>query len=165
MVGMQPGRRRLVWRTALRGLLSITLLAGAVASLIYGAKYHFVTVFQEEETEISITLQPPPPLGMPGELPFGTPGARSPFDEMPPPGMEQPFDEPESADPAAPYVEPPPPELAPPLQSIKQKVIVTEEKDESELTLIREVTFGGIALRDSELWRTYTGQPPSMCPT
>lgn len=165
MVGMQRGQRRPVWRTVLRGLLSIVLFAGAVASLIYGAKYHFVPVSEEGEIEISIAPPPPlPPMGIPGELPFETPGMGPPLGEMPPPDMEQPFGEPELPGPAAPHVEPFPPGLPPFFDTIKQKVITTE--DESEPTLIREVTFGGVTLLDSgELLRTYTGQPPSMCPT
>jgi len=38
--------------------------------------------------------------------------------------------------------------------------------EESEPELIREVTFGGVTRLDTgETKRTYTGQPPSLCPT
>lgn len=38
--------------------------------------------------------------------------------------------------------------------------------DESEPALVREVTYGGVARTSSgEIQRTYTGEPPSQCPT
>ena len=38
--------------------------------------------------------------------------------------------------------------------------------DESEPALVHEVTYGGVARTSSgEIQRTYTGKPPSQCPT
>ena len=37
---------------------------------------------------------------------------------------------------------------------------------EPEWVLVREVTIGGVArLENGELKRTYSGQPPALCPT
>jgi hypothetical protein len=132
---------RLMWKSILRASLSIVLLAGAVGLLIYGARFHAVPVSHEEEIEVSVA--PPMPLApptLPGEPPFGQPG-------------EGPV-----------FVDPFQGALPPFLQTIKKKHIVTE--NESEPRLIREVTFGGVArLSSGSLVRTYTGQPPSLCPT
>jgi hypothetical protein len=130
-----------MWKPVLRALLPIAVFLGALGLLIYGARFHFVPVSQEEEIEVSIappTPFVPPPI--PGQPPFGQPG-------------EGPL-----------FVDPFQRALPPFLQTIKAKVIVTE--NESEPTLIREVTFGGVARPTSGiLMRTYTGQPPSLCPT
>ena len=46
----------------------------------------------------------------------------------------------------------------------KEKVVITVNEPESRL--IREVTIGGVTRRGSgELWRTYRGEPPALCPT
>ena len=74
--------------------------------------------------------------------------------EMPPlpppmPGMEEGFPE-----------EGPPPFAEPTTE------IVHVAKPASELTLVWETTFGGVTLCDTgELLRTYSGKPPSLCPT
>jgi len=53
----------------------------------------------------------------------------------------------------------PPP---PPPRPLKLLVLA----DEAEFVLIREVTFGGVTrLESGELKRTYSGRPPSLCPT
>jgi len=121
--------------------LPMVLFAGAVGLLIYGARFHFVPVSHQEEIEVSIA--PPTPFAtppIPGQPPFGEPGGGPVF------------------------VDPFQGALPPFLQTINKKVIVTE--DESEPTLVREVTFGGVArLSSGILMRTYTGQPPSLCPT
>jgi hypothetical protein len=47
------------------------------------------------------------------------------------------------------------------VEQTKQVTII-----ESEPSLIREVSVGGIALNDSrKIMRTYSGKPPSLCPT
>ena len=130
-----------MWKSILRALLPIVLFAGAIGLLIYGARLHFVPVSHQEEIEVSIA--PPTPFAtppIPGQPLFGQPGEGplfvDPFQGAPPPF----------------------------LQTIKAKVIVAE--NESEPTLVREVTFGGVArLSSGSLMRTYTGQPPSLCPT
>jgi hypothetical protein len=131
----------------LRTIPSLVLLAAGAASLLYGVIYRTAPVSEEQEIEIDIGG--PPMFGPPEDEPFGPPG-------MPPPG--EPFDEPPFAGP--PGMMGPPPVLA----KVKEKIIVTEE--ESEPTLIREITFGGITrLASGVLKRTYSGAPPLLCPT
>jgi hypothetical protein len=129
-----------MWTLIRRAIVPLVVLLSAVASVIYGARYHRQPVAEEREIEISLADPMPfPPAGPDdGASPFGDPGGFGP-----PPGMGGFF--------AAPT-------------KIIEKVLVT--KEEAEPTLIREVTFGGVVLMASgELMRTYTGQPPSMCPT
>lgn len=123
----------------LRSIPPLVLLGGGIASVIYGAMYHTAPVSVEQEIEIPIA--PPPMAGFPGEPPFeeplGDPSFGGPPDMMAPP----PF-----------------------LEKVTETIIVTEP--EREFTLIREVTFGGVTLLASgDIMRTYTGEPPSLCPT
>jgi hypothetical protein len=121
---------------------------------VYGVGHHSAVVSMEQEIELNLA----PPLGV----------GPSGWEGVGPPGFGQPGEafgpsEPGFGDPA---LAGPPPWLAPPpeLSKVKQKVILTEET--SELALIREVTFGGVTrLSSGVLWRTYTGVPPSLCPT
>lgn len=133
-------------RLLLRVVVPLTLLAGGVAALVYGGVYHAAAVSVEQEIEIDLAPPPgvePPGFGMPGEgFPPAEPGVDDPALASPPPWLA------------------PPPELT----KVKQKVIVTD--DVPEWALIREVTFGGVTrLSSGVLWRTYTGDPPSLCPT
>jgi hypothetical protein len=164
MLGVTEGEEAAMWRLILRTILAAGLLAGGIASLIYGARFHTAEVTEEQEIQVSIL--PPPGFGPPG-FP-GDPSFEEPLGEQPPgfgpPGFpgQPPFEglpgEPPFAD--EPAMMDPPPFMT----TVKEKVIVAD--DESELTLIREVTFGGVTLLASgELRRTYTGQPPSLCPT
>ena len=72
-----------------------------------------------------------------------------------PPGM--PMDGPPFAGPNAAFA--PPPIVG----KRKEKVLVT--RDESEATLIEEVTIGGVSILAGMLQRTYSGDRPSLCPT
>ena len=126
-----------------RGIMPILLLAGGVAALGYGVKYHIRPVFVEQEIEISLAPPQLPPMA-PGA---GPPGFGPPPGFGGPPGGMSPFG-------AAP----------PELQKVKQKVLVGQ--DDLELALVRDVTIGGLVLLGSgEMKRTYSGQPPSLCPT
>ncbi len=141
---------RLIWAVILRVILPGLLIAGGIASVIYGAKYRSVPVVEEREEEISIappTPWGPPPMddeepGMGGPPGFGPPG-------FGPPGFE-----------------PPPPFMLPPPHLVKVKKTIFITQDESEPNIIREVTVGGVAfLEPGKLKRTYSGQAPSLCPT
>ena len=140
---------RLIWTIFQRALLPIALVGGGIVLVVYGAAYHTVTVVEEQEIEIE--TEPPMLLGP--EFPGGDPelGGAPGFG---PPGLEPP----EFA-PPFPIVHPPP-EFA----KRKVKVLVTEV--EREPVVIREVTIGGLALSEpGRLERTYSGKPPSLCPT
>lgn len=129
-----------MWTRFRRAIVPLLLLLSAIASVVYGARYHRQPVTEERQIEVSIVdPMPSAPFGPDdGSPPFGDPEGFGP-----PPDMGG-------------FFVPPP--------KMMEKVLVT--KEESEPTLIREVTFGGVALLAcGELMRTYTGQPPSMCPT
>jgi hypothetical protein len=77
---------------------------------------------------------------------------------------------PELPDPFGPLPFPPgdPRNFLPPQPTFKDvSRTVRQIRQESEPTLIREVTVGGIRLASGELMRTYTSgeAPPSRCPT
>jgi len=56
---------------------------------------------------------------------------------------------------------PPPPPI---VETVIRTDVVTHQVPEP--ALIREVTFGGVTRADSgDLKRTYSGKPPSLCPT
>jgi hypothetical protein len=135
-----------------RAVVPLLVLIGGIASVYYGARYNAQEVVEEQE--IKVPIAPPTPFGPmapPEEQPpFGDP---SPFGQPPPFGNEPPLMEP------SPLLGP-----APFPMEVTETVLIG--KDESELQLIREVTFGGVVLLASgELRRTYSGAPPSLCPT
>jgi hypothetical protein len=77
----------------------------------------------------------------------------------PPPEMMQPMGPP-GMEGAPPFMAGPPPEL----QTVTQVVMVSKEEPESQAVF--EITIGGLALlKTGELQRTYSGAPPSLCPT
>jgi hypothetical protein len=137
-----------------RAAIPLVLLASGIASLVYGVGHHSADVSVEQEIEID--LAPPPGIEPPGWEGFGPPGFGPPGEGFDPAG-------PAFGDPALAGMPPwlgPPPELS----KVKEKFILTENA--SELSLIREITFGGVRrLSSGVLWRTYSGAPPSLCPT
>ena len=134
-----------MWKTVRRALLPLLVLAVGIAVLVYGVKKHTARVFVEQEIEIS--LAPP-----------GFPGAGMPPGFGGPPGMDGMPGFPGAPDGMPPFG--PPPEL----QKMKRKITVG--KDEPELAIVRDVTIGGLMLLPSgELKRTYSGAPPTLCPT
>jgi hypothetical protein len=134
------------------------MLGLGIASLVWGTTRHVLEVYEEQEIEISIApppelMQPMDPMGFPdgldGVMEQGFPGEPG-FEDSgfgPPPGMP-------------PFLAGPPPEL----QTVKQIVMISKEVPESQAVF--EITIGGLALLETgELQRTYTGAPPSLCPT
>ena len=133
-------------RRLIRAGLPALLAAAGVVLVIYGAMFHSAPVTEEQVAEVSIVVPTPFSPGPPGagQVPPGTgPPLAGPlgFRNQPPfPG---------------------PPILR---KTVRRKVLVT--KNEFEPVLMRDVTVGGLTLLPSgELRRTYTGQPPSLCPT
>lgn len=119
--------------------LPIILVLAGVSLLVYGAGYHEQSVLTPEEKDASAEAPvdgAPRPYIPPAESPDGLPPEPPPFFNEPPP--------------------PPPPPAEPTLVAV-----LTPEVD-----LIREVTIGGVVRLDTgELKRTYSGAPPSQCPT
>lgn len=143
---------RLAWAVIHRAILPVLLIGGGIASVVYGAMHHTVPVVEEREEEIDIA--PPTPFGpeFPGEGPElgGPPGFGPP--EFGAPGLGPPgFG---------------PPGFGPPSELTKRKVKIFVSEDEPEPAIIREVTIGGVVLLEpGKLKRTYSGKPPSLCPT
>jgi hypothetical protein len=135
-----------MWKIVRRALLPLLVLAVGVAVLVHGVKKHTAHVFVEREIEISLA---PPVFAAPNMPPgFGGPPGMNGMPGFPGgPGGMPPFGA-------------PPPEL----QKMKQKIMVGQ--DEPETAIVRDVTIGGLVLLASgELKRTYSGAPPSLCPT
>jgi len=135
-----------------RALLPIVMLGLGIASLVWGATHHVLEIYEEQEIEISIA---PPPEMMEPMGPPGLPGGPDDADPNVPgePGFGGPTDVP-------PFMVGPPPEL----QKVKQTVMISKEEPESQAVF--EITIGGLALLETgELLRTYSGAPPSLCPT
>jgi hypothetical protein len=118
-----------------RLVLPVLLIVAGAAAVIYGVKYHSTQVFEETEVEKSVMVP-------------------APFPAFPPPGQFSPLGE------GAPFPD------GPPMVSKRVTFRAQYSKAQFEPALVREVTFGGVTLRESgDLWRTYTGTPPSLCPT
>ncbi len=138
-----------------RATAPLVLLLAGVASLVYGLGYHSAIVSVEHEIEIDLTPPPPPPgMDMHGGM-----------DMHPGPGVDPSGFGPLGDGFGDPWLDEPPPWLAPPqeLLTIRDTVVVSEQTAEPHLIL--EITYGGVRLDDGMLWRTYTGEPPSLCPT
>ena len=144
-----------MWSMIHRVVLPVLLVLAGIASVIYGARFHRTTVVEEQETERSIPidlpflpfLPPPGPSAQGAGEPPAFPGA-PPGEEPPPFAGPSPFG-------------PPPPFLT---QVVKE--VVQVPLDELEPKLVRDVTIGGLVLLESgKLMRTYSGTPPSLCPS
>lgn len=135
-----------------RAIIPTLLVLVGVVSVYYGVRYNFQEVVEEQEIEID--LAPPVPPG-----PMMPPGTQPGFPDAPPFEQPPPFGDP------PPFMEPPPFMGAAPFP-MKVKEIVLVATQDSELKLIREVTFGGVVLSATgPLRRTYSGAPPLLCPT
>jgi hypothetical protein len=154
----------------LRSIVPTIVLLAGITAVVYGAMYHTQTVTVEQEVEID--LGPPPGFGdpslddgfgPPADDGFGPPaddGFGPPADDGFGPPMGDGFGPPPDAGFGAPGMGAPPPFLT----KIKETIVVPEE--ESEASLIHEITIGGVTLlAEGILRRTYSGQPPSLCPT
>jgi len=161
---------------------AILLFVVSVALFAYGAARHRVTVYVEEEREVSVLIPAPLGGGFGGPMPSPsapgdaqTPGpdgsaSQNPFETPSAGGDQNPFATPGDA--GNPFQASPsgigsdagpmPPDLR--MQKIREKVLVPH--DEFEGAIVRDVTVGGvILLPDGILKRTYSGRPPSLCPT
>jgi len=155
--------------------LILLLLAGS-GSLLYGLLFHTVLVEETKQREISVAvstlsgvgeLLPESPGNAESALPEKTPeskgGADSdevdPFrspssNETPAANSENPFES--HADAAVP-------------SGVKYEKVTedyVDEREEPEWAIVRDVTVGGVALlANGHLKRTYSGKPPSLCPS
>jgi hypothetical protein len=134
-----------MWTLLRRTIVPAVLFVGGVSMLVYGGRFHITPVV--EETVEETTLKIPNPLWFTPIIieQYGGLGVLG-EDGMPDPNSAL----------AADY----------PPETVKKKIKSEVTKQESEPALIREVTFGGVVLKESgAIWRTYTGEAPSLCPT
>ena len=148
--------------------LILLLLAGP-AAFVYGSWFHWITIYEEKDREITIDVpnlpgmegagttcprqrlrrtrrrnrRPLRPAADPEKNPFESPPDRADAEQNPfesPPGVE--------------------------MTSKKITAKVLEPVVEREGAIVRDVTIGGVVrLADGRLKRTYSGVPPSLCPT
>jgi hypothetical protein len=152
----------------IRRLLSlIVLVLAGIGSILYGALYHTVTVEETKQREISIAVptmsgfeMPPMNPQMPGAGGEQAPGG-------PPSDDVNPFQTPGSVGSSEnPFAGPAAPPAPPGMKFEKVTEDYVESITEPEWKIVYEVTFGGVArLANGHLKRTYTGDPPSLCPT
>ena len=133
-----------MWTLLRRTIVPAVLFVGGVSMLVFGGRFHITQVVEEPAEEITVKI--PNPLWFTPIIEkyggFGVLGE----DGMPDPNSALAADYP------------------PNLETVTRTSEVT--KQESEPVLIREVTFGGVTLKESgAIWRTYTGEAPSLCPT
>ena len=120
--------------------LPILLLVVGIASIIYGARFHTQVVLEDREEEVDILI----PLAGAGGMGFQLPGDPA----LGPPGANL------------------GPDDSPSFIKEKRTRTITSEKIVVEPILCREVSIGGVRLLESgELQQTYSGRPPSLCPT
>lgn len=119
-----------------RSIPTLLLVAG-IASTIYGEWFHAQTVLEEREEEAEILIPLAGPAGWGNQLPGEDQGP----DRISPDGSQS-------------FMK----------KKITRKLMV--EKTVAEPDLCREVSIGGVRLLESgELQQTYSGRPPSLCPT
>jgi hypothetical protein len=119
----------------MRVILPVLLLAAGIAALTYGSAFNRNPVSFEEE--IVPATPPPPPVPPMFAHPPGPGGPRGP---------RPPFNA---------FPKPPPP----------RSVIVMRTIEEPEHRIVLEATRGGVTRQDGRIVRTYSGAPPSGCPT
>ena len=132
-----------MWTLLRRTIIPAVLFLGGVSMLVYGGRFHITPVVEETVEEITEKRRNPRWFAVIED--YGG------FEVLGEDGMP----DPDSAL-AADY--------PPIIKTVTKTIEVT--KHESEPALIREVTFGGVTLKKSgKIWRTYTGDAPSLCPT
>lgn len=154
----------------MRIITVILLLLVGLGSILYGSFWHVVMVEEDKTREISIAVptlpgfgESPsehggPPNNMPGEPPWGNDAAGDDVDPFRngnhQANGENPFEN---------------PAMMPSPPGIRYETVTetyTEAQEEPEWVIVREVTVGGVVLlANGQLKRTYSGQPPSLCPT
>ncbi len=122
-----------------RGLAMVLVAASGSVSLAFGLHRHSFTFEETKEKSVSIAVPDAPSFG---QTPFGSPRSGDV-----PSGMGQ-----GNAPLGLKYV------------TAKEKY--TELSQQPESVVVREVTYGGVVrLGNGHLKRTYSGKPPTLCPT
>jgi hypothetical protein len=143
-----------------RAVVPLLLLGAGITSLVYGVRFHTVPVTMPAPEAKEAERKACVPSGMPSFA-----GSRSSLGAAFSHGPGAPEANPAGTAGGSPNALLPwarPPEFSVPTEKQKKPV----RSDQSEPTLVRDVTIGGVVLLESgELQRTYSGKAPSLCPT
>jgi len=155
--------------------LIFLLLVGS-GSLVYGLFFHRVALEETKQRVVSVAVPTMP--GLDDALPESHGDAEAAPPEKTPPAEKRsasdevdPFGSPAAnKTPAAnsenPFESPP---IAPSVSGVKYEKVTEDYTDvhyELEGPIVRDVTIGGVMrLASGHLKRTYSGKPPSLCPT
>jgi hypothetical protein len=152
---------------------SIVLLIVGAGLLYYGAARHGVSVYVEQEREVSILVPSPMGGGFDGPASPGSAGGIPAADgSVAGSGEQNPFESPAAGGEKNPFQPAPSASVQDPggmlgamqVKTLREKILVAQQ--EPEASVVREITVGGLALlADGMLKRTYSGRPPSLCPT
>jgi len=155
--------------------LIFLLLAGSV-SLFYGLLFHGTMVEETKQREISIAVSTLSGIGEslpddrgdsesapPEETPESKDGANS--DEVDPFRSPSPSKKP-AGDSENPFESPADVTSLPGVRYETVSEDYVDVREEPEWVIVREVTVGGVVLlANGQLKRTYSGKPPSLCPS
>jgi hypothetical protein len=134
-----------MWMILRRAVVPLLLVIAGIAAAVYGIKYHVTTVLEERTSEVKVEV---PAAFLPNRPPGGGMG---PMGGLPDVGG------------------------MPEMVEVTKTKISLEEIYLLDPAMIRDATIGGLrparisknGERKSEwaLKRTYSGKPPSLCPT
>ena len=152
---VQPPTALSIRTTAKRKICPIALLLCGCGALVYGGMFHTAQVYVEQEREVSM---PVPTLFGLGDEPSEDAGATSGDDT--------------SGEEVDPFLSPSEKPTPPPAADIASRKVmkVTEKywvaRPAPEWLIAEDMTVGGLERAvDGQLRRTYSGKPPSLCPT
>jgi hypothetical protein len=161
--------------TRILGFIFLFLVGSG--SLVYGLLYHTVSVEEMEMKKRDVSVEVPVLPGMDESLPESGGHAEPAAEEKSPPKGKtdpdegNPFDSsPSNGKPAAnsenpfeSHVEAPAPLR---MKVEKHTVEYPDITLVPESAIVQDMTIGGVVLQpDGQLKRTYSGKPPSQCPT
>ena len=169
----------------------ILLLLGGAGSFVYGSLFHSITIYEEKDREVTIAVPVLPGMeeaaaGLPSQTPSpnetenpsplpagGAVHEKDPFqaassgvdhEKDPFHSSLSPADSSELDKNPAETPNEPPPGLEMTSKKVTEKVL--EAVVDPEGAIVRDATIGGVTrLADGRLKRTYSGLPPSLCPT
>jgi hypothetical protein len=158
-----------------RKLLAVLLLVLGSVSLVYGLFFHNVTFEETKQRSVPVAISMP--FGMEEPTPesggetqvrpekSAEPGGGSDSEEVDPFRSPTANDKP-TGDAENPFESSPDSSNVPGVKFEKRMVDEVECHEEAESTIVRDATFDGVALlANGHLKRTYSGAPPSLCPT
>jgi hypothetical protein len=159
-----------------RKLVAVLLLVLGSISLVYGLLFHKVTVEATKQREVSVAVSTLPGAEEPAAESGGAAQPAAPEKVREGDGGTvsddvDPFKSPSGNESSAansenPFESAPDAPIGLGIRYENRTEDYTELREELESVIVREVTVGGMTrLADGNLQRTYSGKPPSLCPT